>query len=234
MILINGGSFFAGGRVDTPWFKRVSFSKAINLSRFTSSNERIFRTTLAYILEEKAPELVIIEWTIPCRYEVFHNNTYHPVSFPFSVDIKNDKYTVEPQPTVFSDKVNWSPDFTAPIKDVISSLNYVYSLKVILESKSIPYLFYFWNKTFFEKVDLNKPLYELSHWDRKASRPIVSYSQTVKRNTWYSSIPELKQPDIRTRILNANIALDPTGLPGENGHEFFAGIIKEEMNYARN
>lgn len=240
MILINGGTFFSGGGTPTPWFKRGIFEEPVlNLAKFGSSNERIFRTTLASILQQK-PDVAVIEWTAPERKEIINRRTYHQVNYPPSNNIVNGKYRLPPfQPAGLMEEGDremfkaWLRRCNEPIQDVTKSLQYIYSLRTILESMDVPYLFYFWRKQQFEAINYGN-VSEISHWNVAKKKFVTNPSKALSREKWFELTPELNNPDTVQFLEEAGVPFNDRGLPNHTGHAAFAEKFKVDLANVRN
>ena len=239
MLLINGGSFFSGGGVPMPWFKiALSGKPLVNMARFGSSNERIFRTSLAFILQKK-PEIAVIEWTAPERQEIINHRTYIQVGYPPHNTILNGKYKFYPiQPTGLTEDgdremvTRWADKCNEPIQDVTRSLQYVYSLRIILENMNIPYLFYFWRSEQFKAINYAN-VSEISHWDRFKKANVTKPSRSVSKERWLELTPELNKLDTTQFLREAGVEFDHRGLPDSKGHALFAEKFKVDLANVR-
>ena len=123
-LLVNGCSFTAGtieslnGDFSKTW-PNVTGHNIVDLSMKGSSNDRIVRTTVNYLVDNH-PDFVVIQWTLPQRYEYTEDGAI--------------KQALVPAPT----------DKGIKIYNDQRLLTQIYLIQTLLESKGIPYGFILW------------------------------------------------------------------------------------------
>jgi hypothetical protein len=137
--------YFALGRQPHPDNLRVSYGCEIANKLYAilhcdaesaASNARIIRTTLDYINNNPAPDLLIIGWATWEREEWFINNRYYQVNASGTDTV----------PLEWQDKYkNWvieQDDYRTRCEKICANHSQIYELHNLLKEKNIPHLFF--------------------------------------------------------------------------------------------
>jgi hypothetical protein len=175
-LYVNGCSHTHGttismeGRLDLTWpnllANHLNFD-LVNDSRCGASNDRIFRTTIEYILSAAIPpDKVVIQFTDVERFEFAHSS-YNPRS-----KLRLEKYL-----TFFNDFFQLDrPKNDISLVYTHKLLNQIYSLETIFKEHAInDYTFLIWRK-----VDQNYNTYKFINKDRVIFNAALKLSQKYK------------------------------------------------------
>jgi hypothetical protein len=166
VLYVNGCSHTHGtelamdNRLDLTWphlLTNYLVFDLINDSECGSSNDRIFRTTIEYILSTPTPpEKVVIQFTEPDRIEIIEK-TFNPRS-----PILDEKYK-------YFAKEYFDVSNIIDIKFSRKLLNQIYALEVLLKEYAInDYIFLVWrpvdiNYITYKHIDKIKIMFNVSH-----------------------------------------------------------------------
>jgi len=144
MILINGCSFTEGydlEDINDNWptqFSKLTNQDIINLALGGASNERIFRTTIEWLVNNNVPEHVIIGWTGHNRNELSHELGMYVRLLTTSIEQENGPKTDD----LSVIHKTWMNHL---LNEWINYRNWIYRLLFLqdyFESKKIKYTFF--------------------------------------------------------------------------------------------
>tara|TARA_A100001515_G_scaffold68034_1_gene54130 strand:+ start:118 stop:873 length:756 start_codon:yes stop_codon:yes gene_type:complete len=240
MIYWNGCSFVVGSEVKerprdtfaglvgthfmTPWWQNAKVG---------GSNDRIWRTTMDDMIRQPA-DLVIIVWSGLNRFEYLNekNNTWRSAVW---VRHRMNKATLK---ITDDSEVHFHPDmsleqwkglqgYASKIRNarynLITSLNYMISIKYFLKQKGIPYLFYNMSDGQIH------PSRRILNEDRKEGANTVWEVKHIKEKEYYNELPHLKEEAFYDMCKRAKVPFGAGDHPLEDGHKLMAKRIIQDI-----
>ena len=222
-IFINGDSFSAlnpSFKVYSDHLKELLDTDVINYAVPGSSNHRILRTTLDFIIENGFDYYFIIALSYVSRREVWYNNGWHEKIKDLN---KDNPVKLITESFVIDDIINTSlinkQEFLT--RNINQELIYLYKdlwlLQNLLINNNSNYLIFSGaNNT--DRADIE--------WDIIKNQPMYKILKEDK------NIIDLYLFNIPTWAKNNNIQIKPTGHLLKDGHKIFADYLKD--NYIKN
>lgn len=146
------GNLWPAGREPHPdnlavsWGKQLADRLGYDLvcqAESASSNDRIMRTTKQYLRSNKAPDLLILQWSTWEREEWLIGDTYYQVNAS-GIDIVPESHAQQYKEYVMN--IDW-------VRKTHQAHTKIFNFHLYLKARSIPHLFFNGNNTFDDIIN---------------------------------------------------------------------------------